>query len=63
MRGDDCALAVRVNGIEFYVEGTGIDDHGDAHAKEGFCNSIRRAEVQGSVVDGRFRVTYFKLVK
>lgn len=63
MRGDDCALAVRVNGIEFYVDGTGIDDHGDAHAKDGFCNSIRRAEVQGSVVDGRFRVTYFKLVK
>jgi len=63
MRGDDCALAVRVNGTNYYVTGTGIDDHGDAHAKDGFCNSIRRAEVQGSVVDGRFRVTYFKVVK
>lgn len=61
MRGDDCALAVRVNGTNYYVAGTGIDDHGDAHAKDGFCNSIRRADVQGSVVDGRFNVTYFRL--
>jgi len=40
-----------------------IDSHGDAHAKDGFCNSIRKAEVQGEIINDRFKVTYFKLLK
>ncbi|HYH13570.1 MAG TPA: DUF6370 family protein, partial [Flavisolibacter sp.] len=61
--GQDCDLAVRINGKVYYVEGTHIDAHGDAHAKDGFCNAIRKAEVQGAVVDDRFKATYFKLPK
>jgi hypothetical protein len=61
--GKDCELAVRVNGKAYYVDGTNIDSHGDAHAKDGFCNAIRKAEVQGEVVDGRFKATYFKVLK
>ncbi|MET0394418.1 MAG: DUF6370 family protein [Chitinophagaceae bacterium] len=63
LTGADCALAVRSGGKAYYVDGTDIDAHGDAHAKDGFCNAIRKAEVQGKVVNGRFAVTYFKLMQ
>lgn len=57
-----CTLAVRINGQAYFVEGTSIDEHGDAHADDGFCNAVRKAAVQGSVVKGRFKATYFKLL-
>ena len=60
--GKSCDLAVRINGKSYFVDGTNIDDHGDAHAKDGFCNAIRKAEVQGEIVNNRFKATYFKLV-
>lgn len=60
--GTDCDLAIRMDGKAYFVDGTHIDSHGDAHAKEGFCNAIRKAEVQGEVVNDRFVATYFKLV-
>ncbi len=63
MAGKSCDLAVRIDGKAYFVDGTTINDHGDAHAKDGFCESIRKAEVQGEVVNDRFKVTYFKLVK
>ena len=45
--GNSCDLAVRINGKSYFVDGTAIDDHGDAHAKDGFCNAVRKANVQG----------------
>lgn len=63
MAGKGCELAVRIDGKDYFVDGTTIDEHGDAHGKEGFCEAIRKAEVQGEVVNNRFKVTYFKLVK
>lgn len=63
LRGKGCDLAVRIDGKAYYVDGTKIDEHGDAHADDGFCNAVRKAEVQGSLVDDRFKVTYFKLLK
>ena len=62
MEGKGCDLAVRVNNKAYYVDGTKIDEHGDAHAKDGFCEAIRKAEVKGAVVGDRFKVTYFKLL-
>ena len=62
MNGSGCDLAVRLNGKSYFVDGTKIDEHGDAHAKDGFCESIRKAEVQGKVINNRFNVTYFKLL-
>lgn len=61
--GKSCDLAVRINGKSYFVDGTGLDDHGDAHAKDGFCETVRKAEVQGEVVDNRFKATYFKLIQ
>jgi Family of unknown function (DUF6370) len=60
--GKSCDLAVRINGKAYFVDGTTIDEHGDAHAKDGFCNAIQKAEVQGEIIGDRFKVTYFKLI-
>lgn len=57
-----CDLAVRIDGKSYFVEGTTIDDHGDAHADDGFCFAIRKAEVIGEIKDNKFVVTYFKLL-
>ena len=54
--------AVRIDGVAYFVDGTHIDDHGDAHAQDGFCNSIRHADVEGEIVDGRFVARSFRLV-
>jgi hypothetical protein len=62
MTGKGCHLAVRIDGKAYFVDGTSIDDHGDAHAADGFCEAIKKAEVQGEVVDNRFKASYFKLV-
>lgn len=60
--GTDCDLAVRIDGKAYFVDGSNIDSHGDAHASDGFCNAIRKAKVQGEVVNGRFKATYFQLL-
>lgn len=62
LEGKSCDLAVRIDGKFYFVDGTDIDSHGDAHAKDGFCKMIRTAEVQGEIVGGRFKASYFKLV-
>ena len=60
--GKTCDLAIRIKGQSYFVDGTKIDSHGDAHAKDGFCNAIRKAKVQGELVNNRFVATYFELV-
>ncbi len=62
MEGKSCDLAVRIDGKSYFVEGTNIDSHGDAHADDGFCASIRKAEVIGEIKDNKFVVTRFKLL-
>lgn len=63
MEGKGCHLAVRINGKSYFVDGADIDSFGDAHGSDGFCMAIRKAEVQGQVVDNRFKLTYFRLLK
>ncbi|MES2775941.1 MAG: DUF6370 family protein [Bacteroidota bacterium] len=62
LTGKSCDLAVRINGKAYFVDSTTIDSHGDAHAKDGFCNAVRKAEVQGDIVNERFVASYFKLL-
>lgn len=57
-----CDLAVRIDGKSYFVEGTKIDDHGDAHAHDGFCEAIRKAEVVGEIKGNKFEVSLFKLL-
>ncbi|MCU0320926.1 MAG: DUF6370 family protein [Chitinophagaceae bacterium] len=62
MKGTTCKLAIKWNNQYYFVQGTTIDDHGNAHADDGFCNTSRRALVQGKVKNGKFVATYFKLL-
>jgi hypothetical protein len=62
MEGHGCELAVRIEGKSYFVDGSSIDSHGDAHASDGFCTAIRKAEVVGKVVDNKFKVTSFKVL-
>lgn len=62
MKGESCDLAVRIDGKSYFVEGTKIDQHGDAHAKDGFCNAIRKASVTGEIKGNKFIATSFTLI-
>ena len=57
-----CDLAVRIDGKSYFVEGTKLDDHGDAHAEDGFCSAIRKAEISGEIVNDKYVATTFKLL-
>ncbi len=57
-----CDLAVRIDGKGYFVDGTAIDDHGDAHGPHGFCSVIRKAEVSGEIKDGKFMASAFDLI-
>ena len=58
-----CSLAIQINDIAYDVKGTGIDDHGDSHAKEGFCNAIRVAKVKGEIKKNRLEAESFVVQK
>ena len=54
LAGTNCDLAVRIAGRAYFVSGYHIDQFGDAHATNGFCNAIRPAHVVGSLEKDRF---------
>ena len=58
-----CSLAIQINDKVYNVTGTGIDDHGDAHAKDGFCNAVRVAKVSGKIEKDIFISESFILQK
>ncbi len=62
LQGKGCSLAVRIDGKAYFVDGTNMDKHGDAHAKDGMCNAIRKAEVGGEIKNDRFVASSFKLL-
>ena len=51
---NNCSLAIKVGRDVLSVEGIGIDEHGDSHAKDGYCNVIKKAYVEGSVRGNKF---------
>ncbi|HEU0137704.1 MAG TPA: DUF6370 family protein [Flavobacterium sp.] len=57
-----CDLAVRIDGKSYFVDGEKLDTHGDAHAHDGFCSVVRKAEVTGEIVGERYKATSFKLL-
>lgn len=62
MEGTGCTLAVRHKDKSWYVTGTDIDAHGDAHAEDGFCSCIRHARVTGHISENKFHVEQFRLL-
>jgi len=57
-----CALAIQFGGKKYWVDGTGINDHGDEHADDGFCNAIKKAKIQGTFEGKRFKASSFELI-
>ena len=56
MNGDrDCALAIKVGSEVLTVRDVGIDDHGDSHARDGYCNVIKKVYVEGRVKGKSFK--------
>ena len=62
MPGKGCDLAVRIDGKAYYVDGAKLNDHGNAHDKDGMCNCVRQAKVSGETGEGRVVVTAFELL-
>lgn len=58
-----CDLAVRIDGTAYFVDGSTIDEHGDAHAEDGACNTIRKAKVTGHIINNRFYAESFEMLK
>lgn len=56
-----CVLAVKIAGKHYLVNGSDIDDHGDAHEPRGLCNSARDALVEGTIEGDRFVAGRFEL--
>jgi len=63
MKNKNCSLAIQIGEQSYYVKGTTIEDHGDSHAKEGFCNAVRVAKVSGKIRKGIFISESFELQK
>ena len=63
MKNINCSLAIQINEKAYDVKGTKIDDHGDSHAKDGFCNAVRVANVSGKIMKSDFMADTFVLQK
>ena len=60
--GTGCDLAVRIDGKSYFVDGSSIDDHGDAHGDDGLCNCVRKAKVSGEIKEGRFVANSIEII-
>ena len=60
---NSCNLAIQISEQSYSVKGTGMEDQGDSHAKDGLCNAVRVASVAGTVKDGLFLAESFELQK
>ena len=57
-----CALAIKVAGKYYWVDGSTLQDHGNEHNADGMCKVTRKAEVQGAFKGNRFTATSFALL-
>ena len=55
-------LAIKFEGKSYFAEGTSIDDHGDAHAENGFCNAISTTKVKGTIQKGKITAEPFEFI-
>jgi hypothetical protein len=62
MTADECELAVEIDGKYYFVEGSSVDGHGDAHNETGLCSVVREAKVVGEIKHGVFVAAKFELI-
>ncbi|MDX2359771.1 MAG: DUF6370 family protein [Crocinitomicaceae bacterium] len=63
MTGESCDLAVKIDDKFYFVEGSAIHEHGDAHASNGLCSAVRQAKVTGRIKRGVFYASSFELIE
>jgi hypothetical protein len=63
MADASCELAVKIDDKVYLVEGSKLDDHGDAHAPDGMCMIARTAYVEGRIEGHKFIAQKFELRK
>lgn len=63
MKGvEGCKLAIEIDGRQYLVQGSDIDDHGDAHASDALGNTARYAHAKGRISSDRFIAEEFCLL-
>ena len=60
---EDCSLTIKVGSSVLSISGIGIDDHGDSHAIDGYCNVIKKVYVEGEIKGDSFKPTILKSSK
>ena len=58
----DWLLAVEIYSDIYFFEVTTIDDHGDAHARDAFCNVVRKAHIEGAIENDKFYPENFRVL-
>ena len=58
-----CSLAIQLAGKTYWVDGTSLSDHGDEHATDGMCKTIRKAVVTGTIAENRMNCSSFALIE
>ena len=56
-------MAVKIGKNVYEVKGAKIDDHGDSHASDGYCNVIKKTYVEGIVRNNTFLPTKMDVKK
>ena len=56
-----CGLSVKIGRNIYKVANVDIDEHLDSHAKDGFCNVVRIANVKGKVKKGKLYADSFSI--
>jgi len=56
-----CGLSVKIGREVYKVANVDIDEHLDSHAKDGFCNVVRIANVKGKVKKGKLYADSFSI--
>jgi len=60
---NDCSMAIKIGSDIYKVSEKNIDDHGDSHASDGYCNVIKKVYVEGNVKSNKFFPTKMEIAK
>ena len=58
-----CAMAVKIDGKIYLVEGIDKKVFGEMHSDDGYCKVMKKAVVSGEIKRGKFVATSFKYVE
>lgn len=59
---DGCAMAVKIDGKIYKVEGVDKKEFGGMHTEDGYCKVMKKAQVSGEIKRGKFYAKNFKYI-